>query len=336
MLTPYLKTLTRTECQEYVKQRFALDPDAVLMPEEQSVTFADRIHLYSTTDSTASYVLIGIPEDIGVRANLGRPGAAGAWQEFLQVFLGQQHHQLCRADRYSLWGNVVVEDLMQQGEQLDARIHEQRLQLSKLTEQLDERVYTVAKLVRDTGKIPVFIGGGHNNCLPLLRAFGEDHAIDCINIDAHTDLRTAVGRHSGNGFSHALKNGWLNRYGTMGINPAYLTQAMLELISTHSNIEYRNYHHSQDKSKQDFQELLSNLDVEHLALEVDLDVVAHFPSSAQSPVGYTLCQVSRMIDGVITLSRKRTKYLHLCEAAPQYGYTNQVGKSLSYLVNQLR
>jgi formiminoglutamase len=31
-------------------------------------------------NSEAKYVIIGIPEDIGIRANFWRPGAASAWE----------------------------------------------------------------------------------------------------------------------------------------------------------------------------------------------------------------------------------------------------------------
>ena len=39
---------------------------------------SDAISFLNTCE--AKYVLFGIPEDIGVRANYGRPGAASAWQ----------------------------------------------------------------------------------------------------------------------------------------------------------------------------------------------------------------------------------------------------------------
>jgi formiminoglutamase len=34
----------------------------------------------SFLQNEAKYVIIGIPEDIGIRANFGRPGAASAWE----------------------------------------------------------------------------------------------------------------------------------------------------------------------------------------------------------------------------------------------------------------
>jgi formiminoglutamase len=38
-------------------------------------------------NSEAKYVIIGIPEDIGIRANFGRPGAASAWETAIKKYI---------------------------------------------------------------------------------------------------------------------------------------------------------------------------------------------------------------------------------------------------------
>ena len=51
----------------------------------------DRPHLESSLQqSPAKYVLIGIPEDIGVRANHGVGGTDSVWVTFLASFLNIQ------------------------------------------------------------------------------------------------------------------------------------------------------------------------------------------------------------------------------------------------------
>ena len=42
----------------------------------------DPLEFLATCD--AKYVIIGIPEDIGIRANYGRPGAASAWKSAIK------------------------------------------------------------------------------------------------------------------------------------------------------------------------------------------------------------------------------------------------------------
>ena len=41
----------------------------------------------------APYVLFGIPEDIGIRANYGRPGAASAWESAIKSIANIQHNR---------------------------------------------------------------------------------------------------------------------------------------------------------------------------------------------------------------------------------------------------
>ena len=49
-------------------------------------------------NSTANFVLFGIPEDIGVRANHGMAGSDSAWLPFLQSFLNIQSNDFLSGD----------------------------------------------------------------------------------------------------------------------------------------------------------------------------------------------------------------------------------------------
>ena len=52
---------------------------------EKMVTIPKGTDLNSFIKTTeAKYVLLGIPEDIGIRANYGRPGAASAWESAIK------------------------------------------------------------------------------------------------------------------------------------------------------------------------------------------------------------------------------------------------------------
>jgi len=58
---------------------------------ERIQVIADSNNLeQSLQDSTAGFVIIGVPEDIGVKGNLGIGGADSAWMPFLQSFLNIQ------------------------------------------------------------------------------------------------------------------------------------------------------------------------------------------------------------------------------------------------------
>src|SRR3954464_6074097 len=61
--------------------------------------------------STAKYVLIGIPEDIGVKANYGTGGTATAWLSFLSAFLNNRSNDFLPGDNILLMGHFDFGDI---------------------------------------------------------------------------------------------------------------------------------------------------------------------------------------------------------------------------------
>ena len=59
---------------------------------------------------------MGVPEDIGVRANLGRAGARDGWAAFLPAFAAMQSNASLRGEDVVLLGHVAVDDLMERAE----------------------------------------------------------------------------------------------------------------------------------------------------------------------------------------------------------------------------
>src|SRR6218665_2036770 len=62
-------------------------------------------------DSSAKYVLLGIPEDIGVKANHGIGGADTNWLPFLNDFLNVQSNDLFTGENILLLGHFDFGDL---------------------------------------------------------------------------------------------------------------------------------------------------------------------------------------------------------------------------------
>jgi formiminoglutamase len=57
------------------------------------IKLGERIHLLETEswteelkDAEPKYAVLGIPEDVGIKANWGRTGASTAWSSFLNSF----------------------------------------------------------------------------------------------------------------------------------------------------------------------------------------------------------------------------------------------------------
>lgn len=330
---------TAQDVEQYIPQRYDLNLESDLEREDLSPIFAEKIEICSNPklweEINADYVLVGIPEDLGVRANMGRAGAATAWKEFLGVFLRLPHTYLNDATRFCILGEVYTLDIMHDCEDLDPSVHAHRRKLSDAVMLIDKRVSEVVYKIKETGKTPIFIGGGHNNCYPILRTFGYSNPIDCINIDAHTDLRVTKGRHSGNGFSHAIEQGFLGNYFMIGIQENYLNKHLIEYIQSTENIDYSLFaQHIKDEVLH-VERALKHVNNSNYGLEIDLDVVANFPSSAQSPIGFTLAELILVIKQILDQASDFPKYFHFCEAAPEYGYHNQVGKALAAIISDL-
>ncbi|MFT5925785.1 MAG: formiminoglutamase [Rubritalea sp.] len=338
-MNKHFTLFTKEKRATYISSRQDLDLMDGLELEDTSISFAQSIEvcedLQELPRAAATYMVIGIPEDIGVRANMGRVGACEAWGSFLKSFMGLQQTTLNDGSRFCVLGHVTTKDLMSQAHDLDSSIPRERKQLSDLVKLLDQRVGEITSLIIAAGKIPIVIGGGHNNSYPLLRACGYSTPVDCINIDAHTDLRAAKGRHSGNGFSHAIREGYLKNYYLLGIQENYLSQPMIDFMDANERINYSSYITDSFDIVRDVQRAMNCMDSSNFALEIDMDVVAHFPSSAQSPVGYSFQELRNTIKEILNQAQELPKYIHICEAAPRYGYDNHVGKALATLVNDL-
>lgn len=276
---------------------------------EGEVKLGQRVKSVNTideiADSSAQFVLVGIPEDIGVRANYGIAGAASAWGPTLKALLNIQSTPFFKGDELLVLGHLVC------AEPVEAGIPN----LQKKVEDIDALVYPVIQKIITAGKTPIVIGGGHNNAYPIIKgvSLGLKTAVDVINIDAHADLRPANGRHSGNGFSYAIKDGYLTRYGIFGLHQNYNNNAILETIAKNQHI-YPVFFDDLLKSDQPIFSEWNNLlkkTGNTTGLELDLDCIENVLSSAMTPSGFPLNEIRKLI----LTSAKKFTYLHICEGA---------------------
>ncbi|MEN9700553.1 MAG: hypothetical protein RLZZ301_1751 [Bacteroidota bacterium] len=278
--------------------------------------------VFETSLTDATYVIIGIEENAGPMANMGRAGSENAFATFIRSFLNTQTHELLVGNEIAFLGKIV-----QHGKPDGA------IEASDWVCELDQCLLEVLQKHVRPDQIPIVVGGGHNNALALMRWSAQNGVLHVVNIDAHADLRSTERRHSGNSFSTALQEGALHRYGVFGLHEAYNNRFIREALRD-SNVSYRFY----EDYLQGPYNLLDDVVqfVEHAAvkigLEIDLDAIANMPSSALSPSGWRLDQIRELI---YKLKHHHIDYayLHLTEAAPMNDTEDiVVGKALSYLV----
>lgn len=311
------------------------------------VKIGERMHYLNETDWEAiwgkakkgvRFVLLGIPESVGVMANQGKPGAEHAWEQFLFYFANQQSNRFMEGPEVLCLGHIVAKDLQLRAQELSTGDNQYLTKLRSYCQELDGRVEPVVEVLVKAGLVPIVIGGGHNNTFPLLKAvsqaLGFPQGIACLNCDAHADFRPLEGRHSGNGFSYAFYQGFLQRYYVLGLHEQANSEAMLKNMDLEPQVNYSRRENLHNMS-QALEKALAFIERSPLptGLELDMDAVALMPSSALTVEGISMEEARNYIRQAT--SSLKPAYLHLPEAAVinPAGDGEIIGKSLACLVS---
>jgi formiminoglutamase len=189
-------------------------------------------------------------------------------------------------------------------------------------------------------KIPIVIGGGHNNAYPIIKgiSMAKNQSINTINLDAHSDFRAMEGRHSGNGFRYAYRGGYLKNYAIVGLHENYNNPLIINELKQNEDIWFCFWEDIFLREKLTFKEAIyaASEFTKHglTGIELDLDSLENTLSSAMTPCGFSATQARQYIHH---LAQNRTPaYLHICEGASQLETGQQsplIGKLISYLVS---
>ncbi|MBE8726553.1 formimidoylglutamase [Flavobacterium hungaricum] len=291
-------------------------------------------------ESEAKYVLLGIPEDIGVRANYGRPGAASAWQSAIKSIANIQHNRFSKGSQIIVLGHINVAQEMRDVENLDFNDIDDRSKLSQLVEKIDKEVSHIIFTIIKAGKTPIIIGGGHNNAYGNIKgaALAKGKPVNAVNFDAHSDFRILEGRHSGNGFSYAYEEGFLKKYFIFGLHENYTSKSVLDIIKKlEDRVRYNTYDSVNIRKEKDFnREMITALDFiknDAFGIEIDLDAIPNIASSAMTISGFSVEELRQFVS--FFGEHKNAAYLHICEGAPDLDNApnnNLIGKLIGYLV----
>jgi formiminoglutamase len=298
-------------------------------------------------NSSSTYVLFGIPEDIGIRANMGLGGADTAWEPFLSAFLNIQSNDFFSGEEVLMLGYfdfsdmkiLIEQNAMDADEKTDAYRH------AVIT--IDDEVEQLTKLITAVGKIPIAIGGGHNNAYPLIKgaAKGLHKAgkiplaqINSINLDAHSDFRPVEGRHSGNGFRYAEEDGFLEKYCIVGLHENHLPQNVWLDIVNNPFIDFITFEDIFIHEKRNFIQAVSHAvaftEDNYTGIELDLDCVENVLSSAITPSGISSLHARQFLS--YTSDKCKVAYLHICEGSTVLEdgrKSDTTGRLIGYLVS---
>jgi formiminoglutamase len=328
----YLTRLRRFETKLGERVHTGIDPED---PEK------------SIKESGARYVLFGIPEDLGAKGNFGIGGADTLWIPFLQSFLNIQSNDFFDGGEILVAGHFDFGD-MQYLIDTTAKGEDEKIEAYRhAVNTIDDEVEHLVKLITENKKIPIVVGGGHNNTYPLIKgsAKGWHKAgviplaqINCINLDAHADYRPLEGRHSGNAFRYAEEDGYLQKYCIVGLHENYLPQNIWVDIVNNPFIDCITFEDIFVHEKRTFIQAVAHAtgftEDSLTGIDLDLDAIQNTLSSAMTPVGITPVHARQYIS--FAAADSKPAYLHICEGATRLadGRTDATsGKLISYLVS---
>lgn len=320
------------------------DRDTILKARKGESKFGEHVQLLPTLNDIyddivgldVDYVIFGIKEDIGVYANYGKTGTYKAWGATLKILLNTQNNDFTNSKRVLILGHLDFTEQRELITVLDATKKKNIAKARAFVEHIDNDVtYLVSSIVK-AGKIPIVIGGGHNNAYGNIKgaALALNSKINVVNFDAHTDFRPEEGRHSGNGFSYAYAEGFLKNYFIFGLHENYTSQLMFSTIKKVKQIQFNTYEALEVRNELDFnaelETALSHIADKSFGIELDCDAIENIPSSAMTPSGFSIKQARQFVH--YFGKQQNAVYLHICEAAPTKKTETKVGKLISYLI----
>ncbi|PKG74971.1 arginase [Shewanella sp. GutCb] len=332
---------------QYLNPFTTIKLESLFAPRAGETKLGQRVHIPTATDNLstilaqaktggARFAIIGIGEDIGPRANLGRGGSTDAFDSAMTQFLNFQSNRYLSGDQCLVLGQIKTTDLQLPGSSTAE-------QLRHNVEQLDLRVIEVLSRVMQAGLEPIVIGGGHNNAYGLLMAAKASHKrpIAAVNLDPHSDFRPKEGRHSGNGFSYAAASGALGIYHVLGLHELKNSEATLEQLKAFGG-HWHTFQQIWVRRELSLETALKSITKElnnsslPVAVELDLDAITNMPSSASTAAGVPLLDALHYVSYVA--KHCPCAYLHLAEAAPSChvagvdaGY-RETGQSIGELI----
>jgi formiminoglutamase len=306
--------------------------------------FGERVKILSNISNIyeelktldVEYVIFGLPEDVGVFANYGKPGTSAAWEATIKVLLNIQDNSFTHADKVLILGHLNCDNFLKKLSMLDQKVPKDVQKARKIVSKIDAEVSNIIYQIIKAGKKPIIIGGGHNNVYGNLKgsSLAINSRMNVVNFDAHSDFRKEEGRHSGNGFSYAFSEGFLRKYFIFGLHENYTSSNIFKTLDSLNNIDYNTFEaikvRKELKFKREINEALNFVSDHPFGIEIDCDAIQNTPSSAMTPSGFSVNEARQFVS--FFGKNNNATYLHICEAAPTPETEIQVGKLITYLI----
>jgi formiminoglutamase len=265
---------------------------------------------------SAQAVIIGCPEDEGIRRSRGRPGARRSPDEIREALYRLAVSEPIRTLKIFDLGDI---------------------RLGKSLEKTHLRLRQVVQHVLEDGKMAFVLGGGNDISYPDCAALVEvKKNVLVFNIDKHFDVRDLSPRNSGTAYRQLLEEGLINpeKFYEMGSeefanSPTYKDYLERKGVNIYSLDKMRS-----TGIKRLFQKILKDNVYEAIFWGFDLDVVrdADAPGvSASYPTGLTAHEIIQIAE----IAGKKTPFgvVELTEVNPEVDIDNRTCKLAAILIH---
>ncbi|MFN3560548.1 MAG: formimidoylglutamase [Chloroherpetonaceae bacterium] len=258
----------------------------------------------------AKFVILGVPQDEGVKRNKGREGARHAPDDIRRAFYKLPiPNTISEGDVFDI-GNTLVQGSLEQ-------IHERHCQV-------------IEQLLRDE-KIVIVFGGGNDisypDCKALKQVFSE---VMAFNIDAHFDVRADTPCNSGTPYRQLLEENLLSPeyFFEIGSQPfansaAYQTYLIEKGVAIHPLESIRRY--GIDQRLEDIIRHFTAPRAIFWGIDMDSVRASDAPGvSAPSPIGFSAEEICHIAG--IAGKHKRSKLLEITEVNPEFDIDGRTAK----------
>lgn len=283
-----------------------------------------EVALREPRDYAASdIVIVGCPQDEGVRRNGGRVGAAEAPNAIREQFYRLTTMNI--KQRIFDVGDVVIGDTL---------------------EATHESLTAVVKQILADGKRLIVLGGGNDisyaDGVAMAETFGADGWIG-VNIDAHLDVRIADVRNNGTQYRQLLDGGHLTPdyfyevgYQTHHASPVYFEYIKDLGVHRISLEQVRSREEADLELKEQIrQKFIGQSSSLNTFFGFDMDVVrsADAPGvSAPSPLGLRAGEFIQLVKYAASLAN--TRIIEFSEVNPRYDIDNRTTKLVAIAVHR--
>ncbi len=309
----------------------------------QTISDANDVE-QSLQQSDANFVLVGVPEEIGIKANQAGGANGSAWHSFLTSFLNIQSNDFFEGSNMLLLGHLNFAGIAEVIES-NAGSKEERLEAYRHSvTAVDDALESIVKMIASHRKIPVVISGGHNNAYGCIKGASKGWhkagelpiaQINVMNLDAHAGYKPMEGRHSGNALRYADEDGYLQKYCVIGLHENELPQNAWLDIANNPFFDFVTYEDIFIHGKQSFAEAvhhaISFTGDTLCGVEIDLENVLQ---TGISPAGISLLHARQFAHLAATYSQPA--YLHIAEPfnrTMENYKIKEAGKIINFLVS---